>query len=341
MRDIAERLEISQAAVSLALRNSREVSPALCKRVQQTAEKMGYRPDPLLSSLSHYRRSKTPMTVGQALAWINIWDPPEQLRELKEFDLYWKGAEAEAEKAGYRLDEFVVNDDLTPKRLEKILISRGITGLLLPPATKHNFPLKWKDFNWDSFCLIRFGYSFTDLETHVITSDQYANSELACEQIRNRGYRRIGYVDNLARPKHWRFAGGFLSTSYRNEQFAIIPPLLIDVKAPAQARRQVATWLKKHKLDAIFSPIPEIRKILNDIGLRVPEDVGLATTSVLDGNVDAGIYQNSEEIGRTAVKLLISLIHHNERGIPEFCHETFVKGSWVDGSTLPSRLGRI
>ena len=69
-RDIAERLEISQAAVSLALRSSREISPALCKRVQETAENMGYRPDPLLSSLSHYRRSKTPMTVGQALAWI-------------------------------------------------------------------------------------------------------------------------------------------------------------------------------------------------------------------------------------------------------------------------------
>jgi DNA-binding LacI/PurR family transcriptional regulator len=58
---------------------------------------------------------------------------------------------------------------------------------------------------------------------------------------------------------------------------------------------------------------------------------------VLDGNADAGIYQNSDEIGKTAVQLLISLIHLNERGIPAIPREVLIKGRWVDGSTLPAR----
>jgi LacI family transcriptional regulator len=59
--------------------------------------------------------------------------------------------------------------------------------------------------------------------------------------------------------------------------------------------------------------------------------------SVWDGNADAGIYQNSEVIGKAAVQLLISLIHHNERGIPAVCRETLVEGRWQDGSTLPRK----
>jgi hypothetical protein len=58
---------------------------------------------------------------------------------------------------------------------------------------------------------------------------------------------------------------------------------------------------------------------------------------VLDGNADAGIYQNSLEIGRAAVQLLISLIHLNQLGIPEVCREVLIEGRWQDGRTLPPR----
>jgi hypothetical protein len=36
--------------------------------------------------------------------------------------------------------------------------------------------------------------------------------------------------------------------------------------------------------------------------------------------------------------MLISLINHNERGIPEFCRELLVEGRWKDGATLPSKI---
>ena len=43
------------------------------------------------------------------------------------------------------------------------------------------------------------------------------------------------------------------------------------------------------------------------------------------------------EIGRAAIQLLISLIHHNERGVPRVRRELLIEGEWVDGSTLPPR----
>ena len=70
----------------------------------------------------------------------------------------------------------------------------------------------------------------------------------------------------------------------------------------------------------------------------MPEDIGLATLTLLDGgNIDAGIDQNSEEIGRAAAQLLISLINHNELGVPAIGREVLIEGKWVDGSSLPIR----
>jgi len=69
----------------------------------------------------------------------------------------------------------------------------------------------------------------------------------------------------------------------------------------------------------------------------VPQDVGLAALSVLDGCASAGIYQNSDEIGAAGIQLLISLIHHNQRGIPEIPREVLVPGKWVDGDSLPAQ----
>jgi len=79
-----------------------------------------------------------------------------------------------------------------------------------------------------------------------------------------------------------------------------------------------------------------VRGMLARAGYHVPRDLGLATNSV-DDNIDAVIYQNSDEIGKAAIQLLISLIHHNERGVPPVRREVLVEGKWVDGSTFPPR----
>ena len=61
------------------------------------------------------------------------------------------------------------------------------------------------------------------------------------------------------------------------------------------------------------------------------EKIGLAGVTVLDLPIDAGIYQNPEEIGRVATLVLISLINDNDLGAARIPREILINGTWVTG----------
>jgi len=69
----------------------------------------------------------------------------------------------------------------------------------------------------------------------------------------------------------------------------------------------------------------------------IPNQIGLATTTVLDGHADTGIYQNSEEIGRAAAETVIAQINQHHLGIPQVKRLILIEGVWRDGKTLPNR----
>lgn len=60
LKDLAERLGVSIATVSRALRNSHEVGDEMKERVQQLAKEMNYRPNPFAQSL----RKEAPHIIG-------------------------------------------------------------------------------------------------------------------------------------------------------------------------------------------------------------------------------------------------------------------------------------
>jgi DNA-binding LacI/PurR family transcriptional regulator len=337
MREIARRLNISHTTVSRALQNDRRITEAVRRKVRRAAQEAGYRPDPMLAALAHYRRGKAEHPITAALAWVNTWAEPKRLRAFREFDQYWQGASAEATRSGYRLDELVCPKDLSPARLHEILRARGIRGILLPPSWAGTTP-DWGDFDWNDFCVVRFGYSLKTPEAHLVTADQLSNGLLAYEHMRQRGYRRIGMAMwKKQGTRLVRFSAGYLYGQLQVPAKFRLPPLMLEEANPAADERQLLNWLKNHRPDAILTDILPLPRMLAKAGYQVPQDLGLAALSVLDGNISAGIYQNSDEIGAAAVQLLISLIHHNQRGIPEIPREVLIRGRWVDGSTLPSK----
>lgn len=336
LRDIAKSLGLSHVAVSLALRDSPRVSEARRAEVKAMAEKLGYRPDPMLASLVAYRQGKRPAGIRACLGWINQWERPEELRSYKEFDNYWNGAREAAERLGYNLEEFRWPVAKSGKRLQTILETRGVRGLLIPP---HRSGLNLPDFDWSRFSLVRFGASVTNLPVHSVTSDQAHCARLAYESALARGYLRIGYVSDLAFEKNTR---GHFREGYLNAQEEMTPrsrrlETLMLSSDPRQHQRETLAWLQTQKPDAVVTTSPLLRSLLFGLGLRVPEDLAVATTSVLDGNFDAGADQNSHEIGRVAVSTLASLVLENERGIPKYQRRILVEGRWVDGSNMPRR----
>lgn len=334
VRDIARRLNVSHATVSRALRDDRRISTEMREKIRQTADEMGYRPDPMLMALAHYRRSNATTPISAELAWINYWPDPRRLHSFREFQLYWRGASTEAERCGFRLEEFVLGKEMTAARLEKILLARNIQGILIPPHG--GIPSPWDHFNWENFCIVRFGYTVTFPPAHVVTSSQLTDGLIAFENMWKLGYRRIGLV-TIPRMLT-RFGAGYLFGQWQQISDIAIPPLILpDVRNDEEDRKALIRWLKKYRPDAILSDIGSMHQSLKKAGYKVPDDVGLAQFSVLDSEADAGIDQCSEEIGRAAVQLLISLINHNERGIPEVCRELLIDGRWVNGKTLPPK----
>jgi LacI family transcriptional regulator len=334
LRDIAKAVGVTPVSVSLAMRNSSRISEPMRQKIRALAEQMGYRPDPMLAALAHYRRGNVKSPVGAELAWINFWPDHKKLRSFKEFELYWAGAYEEAEKCGYRLEEFHW-PDMSPGRLEQILLTRNIQGILLTPLPTDATQPDWQDFQWSKFCAVRFGYSIQNPRVHIVGSDQLANGLMACQSIHQQGYQRIGLVtrENTV----VRFAAGYLYHQMRANPTGQPVPLKLQEASRANDRAELKAWLKKYRPDVIFSDCAQLRDLLTELNIRVPRDLSLASTSVLDGNSDAGIYQNSDEIGRAAVQLVISLIHHNDFGIPPVCREMLVEGRWQDGSALPPK----
>jgi LacI family transcriptional regulator len=336
IRDMAARLGVSHVTVSLALRDSVRISSDRRNQVQKLAKELGYRPDPMLSSLIVYRHGKRASHIQSALAWINHWEHPDGWRKIKDFEGYWRGASKAAEHFGYRLDEFVWRPDFTAQRFEKILQTRNICGVLIPP---HPSQPDWGNLNWDNFSVIRFGLSVTSPHSHVVTSDHLRSIVSSIEKIYSYGYKRIGFVlpADFDIRSGGSYTGGFIAAQRMFGLPHCLPALLTSYNVTSDAFEQkLKYWLDKNKPDAILTVDKRILSALKQLGLRIPEDIAVAAATIHDIPLDAGVDQNSEEIGRVAAETLIGLINANERGRPIIPRRILIEGSWVDGNSLPN-----
>ncbi len=340
LKDIAGKVGISKAAVSMALRNSPRISQKRREEVQRIATEMGYAPDPFLSVLANYRATKgVPKSQG-VIAWINHWDKPRQLRGYREFDLYWRGSRQEAKRMGYRLDEILWQTDGSEKLVEQTLLKRGVLGLLIPP---HKPNVNWGDFDWSKFSLMRFGLSVSNPDSNLVTSDHQRAVIMAVKKIHEYGYERIGLTMSEG---HDRSMGGNYSGGFRWAQKFLklefpIPPMQKDLqpapKSVAEFKAALHKWMKKYKPDAILNHYIEVPAYLRALGYRIPQDVAVAGTSVNDIPLDTGIDQHSKAMGQIAAEMLIKQISLNERGEPPAPCRILVESRWQDGNTLPPR----
>lgn len=336
MKDVAREVGVTSAAVSLALKNHPSISPARRREIQSVAARMGYQPNAMATALAHHRHQSRVPPVQAALALINSHSDPAQLRAQPDFELCWRGATTAAEKFGYRLEEFLVNEKQPLKRLERIFLTRNIRGILIAPLLGERRQLGWEAFAWSKFSAVRIGRRTQSPHVHFVTSAQAANTMLAFDKIRERGYKRIGFVGGWDQSR--MFGAGFLWSQYEPGLRSRLPLFLFSRETPEPNQQHAfERWLTKAKPDAVLTDSLAVSAMLEKAGYRVPEDIGLAATNVRDIPVEAGIDQNAEEIGRVATLAVLSLIHDNDLGEPELIREILVRGKWVNGKNLPFR----
>jgi DNA-binding LacI/PurR family transcriptional regulator len=332
-KQIAELAGVHVSTVCLALSDHPSLPETTRQRIQAIARSIGYEPDPMLSALAAYRNSKRPPVFRGQLAWLSGdrggWD----WRSIPVSKAYIKGATECASARGYTLSDFWIDrEDMTPRRAAEILVARNVLGLLIPPQAVPETEL---DFQWDRFSAVAIGETLAKPRLHVVGFNHFGSTQTIYRQLSNLGYRRIG----LALPQDLdERVGGYISGGYLREQNVHPAKSHVPVFRPRpgkSVRPEFSGWLRRHRPDALITTNYLFPELLNDLGIRVPDDLGVAVVfKKIDGDDFAGVEQDSHLIGKVAVDFLVAMIQRHERGVPVVAQRVFVEGRWVMGRTV-------
>ncbi len=334
MKEVAEKAGVSVMSVSRALRNQRGVSPETRRHILETARDLGYRPNPLVRALMASRRGTRVKESVRTIAFITSHSKPRHWRDYPTPLAFYEGAKERAERLGFRLQDFWLNDEKMPGlRLSQVLWARGIRGAILCP---HPHPNSSIELRWEHLAVVALGYSFPKPEFHRATNHQLHTILRAVTELESRGYRSIGLAVEThfdARVDH-NWSSGFLGYQHRIPQEYRIPPLI----SPKLERKCVQEWIKYHRPEAVIGGVP--LEWLQETGIPIPEKMGFVRLGYHSSMGDiAAVDQNLEAVGGAATDLVVEQLHRNETGLPKIPKVVMVEGRWQDGWTVGQRLG--
>jgi len=337
MADIAREAGVSRNAVSLALRNDPQIAHATRERIQAIADRLGYQRNPAVGTLmSQMRRRSSQGSLG-TLALINANHDRNAIQDHPTIPDYFNGCRSRALSLGYSVDTFWLNEPgMSGNRWKDILLTRGIRGILLIGMMKQNRIPECLVPSIEALpCVVtgvrtrRPAMSFACVDHHILTLRAF-------EKAIDLGYRRPGLVldqeiDDLV--EH-RFSAGYASGQLLLPPQDRIPPLF-DVHASRVDPGIFRRWFETHRPDVIFTLYNVVRTWIQDLGLRVPQDIGLIQLEWRGNRPEwAGMRQHNDLCGSVAVDMLLRMIHNGECGIPPFPIATLIGPTWVDGSTV-------
>lgn len=349
MAEVAKAAGVSKNTVSLALKGSPRISEETRRRIAEMAESMGYRLNPTVAHLMAQLRQNRSPGYQATLALINAHKAPDAFEQHPTIPLYVKGCRERARQLGYQLDEFWLHEPNMPvSRWLSIFRARNIRGIILTGMMQHNRLPQHLSQLWDEYPAVVTGVRTRDPALSFACSDQHALALEAFEKALALGYKRPalvldGVIDELI---EGRFTAGFLTGQNRLCSLKQRTQPFHEVAAARLDRTVFSKWLEKNRPDVIFTLYHEVKRWLLDLGLRVPEDIGLIQYEWRVGHAEwAGMDQRNDLVGEAAMDMLISMVHHNERGVPEHPRATMIGCHWIDGTTVrgfepgdPSRL---
>ncbi|PTX91556.1 LacI family DNA-binding transcriptional regulator [Opitutus sp. ER46] len=352
LADVARKAGVHVTTVSLALRNHPRLPQETRTRIQKLAERMGYRPDPYLQALVAYRSKTMPRRNPPTLAYVTNWNTRFGWQKVTAHPQFYAGAAAKAQDLGFKLEHFWMSEPgLTQARLNRILETRGINGLIIASHMREQDVAL--EFDWAHFSAVKIDYFPHQPGLHNVTNNQCSIIRLALRQVLAAGYKRIGFVMH----RGWDhsvdhlWSAGFLCEQANVPVADRIPMLMFpeaepvaawmaesqaDVTAPTAAFQR---WFRKYEPEVVISKSSFVQPCFAELGLRVPRDLAFVDVFLEDtarGRI-AGVRQNHEEVGGLAVEILAGQLHHNKFGVPEIPTTTFVAGTWFDGASCPNR----
>ncbi|AHF91398.1 transcriptional regulator [Opitutaceae bacterium TAV1] len=342
LKQVAAKAGVHVSTAWRALKNDTYVDAAKRAKIRSVAKEMGYTPDPMLTALSHYRRRQNPPAYQSTFAWVNSFPERRACLEQENIRTFHAGAVEFAASMGFRLEEFWLKEPgMSAKRAREVLLTRGIRGLIFAPQPVAGATLA---LDIEPFTCVAIGYSLATPRMHVVCNHQHSSALLTLRQLCKLGHERIGMVsalETLRRCEH-NFESPYYFYQSLQPETAVVPMFTIPgLNEPAninKAREGFLAWFRRYRPTAIIAHVSEVRGWLDAAGVRVPEDVSLATLSRSQDPDWSGIDQQEKLIGARTVELLISLFQSGERGAPATPMRMLVEGRWIEHETT-RRIG--
>ncbi len=336
MHDVAKAAGVHQTTVSRALRNDRRLPRPTRLRIQRIAEKMGYRPHPLVSALIALRRARHPPGSFATIAYLRRVEPSP----VPPLD-YLPGIRAAAEQQGYVVEVFPVGTSrLTEGGLNRALSVRNLHAVILAPLPE---PQGSFALDWEQYCTVAIEYTFTSPAFDRVVHDNFGGMRRIMQECRRRELGRIGLVLTAAAHERTERAhvGAYWSEQKSGRAFAPIPPLLL----PAWSEPVFTAWFRRHRPEVIVTSRALEAEILAWAAarrLRLGRNLHLVNVNATPRGEVSGIFQNPFAIGSMAARTVIEKVINNDRGPPAVRHTILTSGTWIEGSTLrplPARKG--
>ncbi len=330
LRHLAEHCGLSSATVSRALSGHPNVSARVKLLVQDAAQALGYKRNPLVGSLmAQVRGGRTRHFAGN-LAIVHVASPqqpeprPVQRRMIE-------AAEMRAHELGFSLTVFSLRSSArSASALGRVLEAQGVHGVIFLQPHSNNATAT---FPWEKFTSLQIDYDSPAPVQHTVSLDHHVTLISALHRLRLRGYHRAGLF--IERHKDERlvhkWSAAFRSFQENQGGIGFVPILSAD----ALSKENFLAWHDAHHPDLLIGHVDRALSWLKPAGIRVPHDVGFFNLNWHESTQPcAGLDLRAELHGIVAVETLAAQVQRNEMGIPADPRTVTFNGRWVDGPTL-------
>lgn len=314
LKDIAQKLRLSEATVSLAINNKTIVNEETRKRVLECARDMNYKPNPLARGLA---TSKS-MTIGF------ICSDPENpfigkmLKLISRYSNQQGYSVMVAISEGSVVREGKCLQNFLDKRLDGVIIfpvdAPGNPAEAFTAAREYGIPLVFCDTYYPGY------------EQDCIMTDYTKGVYLQTEHLLKTGHRSIWYLTARYReiPVSRLRINGY-KKAYGDMGIARQDSWIFGCeKATGEAAYQLAKRLLQEyeRPDAILTlndyMAYGVRQAIREAGYRIPEDISLAGyddafSELLYENALTTVRQDADLIARECVRLLLTKINPDYR----------------------------
>ena len=311
LKDLADKLGVSIATVSRALRNSHEVGEEMTQKVKQLAKELNYRPNPFAQSL----RKEAPRVIGVIVPnlvthyYAAVLDGIEDYASKLGYSVISSNSHEDHEREARALDNFLN------------MHVEGIIACLAQDTTDYSH---FEQLHEMGVPLVFFARCcLEDMFSQVVGNGDVAAQE-ATQHMIETGSRRIAFIggpnhlDMVRRRKH-----GYLE-ALRENRIPIDRSLVVCDKIDFDVARNATLRLLEgeNPPDAILAFNDIITYAAFDAikakGLRIPQDV--AIIGFTDGDTAAfvtprltAIMDKAHEQGSKACELLMRSINGDEK----------------------------